>query len=252
MRDRKRFLLPRIFWVSFGGLVLVMVADKAGILRFLRGLVEEKAILPIKQSIYDWKREVKYGRDGCSLEEERKITELEGQIAVLKEENLAQKKMLSAPLPSGWQFLPAKVVEVKEETLVIDKGRKDGVAEGMAAFLEKSFLGKVVEVSEKVSKVRLPSFLNERYVVKFYAKEEGGFLGRGLLEGKGLGKMVVEQVLFSEPVKEGDLVMVDFEGQSLLVGKVKEIIEDKKEVFKKVEVERLYNPDKLQTIFLKK
>jgi len=183
---------------------------------------------------------------------ERTIAELKVQIASLTEENREQKRLLSSPLPRNWQFLTAKVIGLGDETLTIDQGRKEGVKEGMVVISGQTFLGKVVSLSEEMAQVRLPSFFEERLMVRIVAgKDSTGFpRARGLLVGRGQGKMRVEQILTSEEVSQGDLVITNLEGGDLLVGEVEEVMVVKGEVFKSAQVKRLFNPEELETVFL--
>ena len=243
--------VPKIFFGIFGFFLLIFLFDRLGWLSWLRKASEKNLLIPLKQRIYDWKNWRGGGQD-CRLEEERKLAELKKEIAALTEENLAQKRLLSAPLPGNWQFLPVTVLEAKNEILLIDKGRQEGVKEGMVAVLGETYLGKVSKVSEEVSEVKMVTFLGEKLVVEFFSTDKKNFLGRGLLVGWGLGKAIAEQILANEEVKEGDLVMVEVEGKTLLIGKVKELLFKEGEVFKSAGIERLYQPSSLRTIFLLK
>ncbi len=216
----------------------------------VRGLAEKAIVLPIKQKVFDWQRAFKKDLNGCQLKNDGEIAGLKAKIASLTEENLAQKRLLSAPLPKNWQFMPAKVISVQEETLTIDQGKNDGVKEGMAAVLDNNYVGRVDKVSEKLSQVRLPSFMDERLFVKIVSAQNADMLGKGLVIGKGAGQIKIEQILATEPVAKGNLVISEVEGQSLLVGEIEEISEKNGEVFKTAQVKRFYNPEELNTIFL--
>lgn len=241
--------VPKIFFVIMGFFLMIFLFDRFGWLRWSRKVLEKRLFIPFKQRIYDWKN-WRGGRQDCQLEEERRLAELKKEIAALTEENQAQRRLLSAPLPGSWQFLPAKVLGVEKEILIIDKGGQEGVKEGMAAILGETYLGKVSKVSEEVSEVKMVTFLGEKLVVEFFSADKKNFLGRGLLVGWGLGKAIAEQILSNEEVKEGDLVTVEVEGKALSIGKVKEVLFKEGEVFKSAGIERLYQPSSLRTIFL--
>lgn len=228
----------------------VLLLGLTGVLRPFRSLAEKTLIIPLKQKIYDWQRSFKKDLSGCELKNVREIAELKLKIASLTEENQAQRRLLSAPLPKNWQFVAAKVIEVKDEMLMINLGKEDGVKKDMVAVWENNFLGRVVTVSDEASKVKLPSFLDEKLSVKLISSSSTVVLGRGLLVGRGLGQMKVEQILSSEAVTKGNLVTIGVDGEDLLVGEIEEIFEKKGEVFKTAQVGRLYNPEELNTIFL--
>jgi rod shape-determining protein MreC len=233
--------------ITFG---LIYLLGRAGALNWAKRLAERSLIIPGKQAVYDWQRKLKKSSDTCDLAAEKEIAELKVKIASLTDENLQQKRLLSAPVPKNWQFLGGKVIEVANETLTIDRGKQDEVREGMVAVTEGTYLGKVVKVSEAVAEIRLPTFFEEKLAVKIVSADDQVIFGRGLLVGRGQGKMRVEQILSREEIKKGDLVITTIEGGDLLVGEVEEIIEAKGEVFKTVQVKRLISPEELTAIFL--
>jgi len=217
--------------------------------RSFRGLAERTLVIPAKEKIYDLKRFFKKDLAGCWLENEREIAELKTKIASLSEENREQKRLLAAPLPKNWQFLTVKVIGIAGETVTLGAGRNEGVKENMILLFGNTYLGKVRVVSESISQVRLLSFYDEKLAVKIVSKE-GEILGRGLLVGKGEGKMKIEQILYPEGIQKGNLVITSVEDGELLIGEIEEIIEKKGEVFKTALVKRLYNPEELNTVFL--
>ena len=228
--------------------LVIFLLGLTGVLRPAQGFFEKTLVIPTKQKVYDWQRFLKKDLQGCQLENEKQTAELKAKIASLTEENLAQKRLLSAPLPKDWQFLPVKVIEVKEETLTLGQGKQDGVREGMVALFGETYLGKVTVVSEKLSQIRLPSFFEEKLLVRFVSGEAE--VGKGLSIGRGQGRMRVEQILVAEGITKGNLVTTHIGGKDLLVGEVEEVIEKKGEVFKSALVKRFYNPEELDTIFL--
>lgn len=244
----KRKIPPIIFYL-LSILIFIFLLDKVGALRFFRTIAESAIITPVKQKLFDWQRMGKKDLNSCQLKEQSQISELKSKVAALEEENVSQKRLLSAPLPKNWQFLSVKVIAFENEVLTLNLGASDGVKEGMIAVSQDTYLGKVFLVSEKESLVRLPSYSEQRLLVRIIASNNS-FVGKGLLIGRGVGQMKVEQVISSELVKKEDLVVTSAEGKDLVVGQVEEVIENKGEVFKVIQVKRLYNPEELNTIFL--
>ncbi len=248
MFRRRRFPRPLLYLLLI--FLLFWGLSSTGILRALRGWIEKTAVVPVREEVFAWRRFFKKDLSGCELKNERETAELKVKIASLIEENQEQKRLLSSPLPKNWQFLPVKVIGLTGEELTIGAGKSDGVAAGMAALWGETYLGKVTEVSERIAKIRLPSFFEERLVVSIVSAAEKNQLGQGLLVGWGEGRMKVEQILAAEKVEKGDLVMTNVEGGDLLVGEVEEAVYPKGEAFKSASVRRLYNPEELKTIFL--
>lgn len=241
---------PKPFFYLLALLGFIYLLGRIGALNWSKRLVERSLVIPGKQALYDWQRKLKKSSENCELYSEREISELKVKIAELTEENLQQKRLLSAPIPKNWQFLGGKVIGLENETLMIDKGSEDGVREGMVAVVEGTYVGKVVKTSEAVSEIRLPTFFEEKMSVKIVSANDKVLSGRGLLIGRGQGKMRMEQILSREEVKAGDLVITTIEGGDLLIGEVEEVIEAKGEVFKNAQVKRVFSPEELTTVFL--
>lgn len=247
MHNKRR--LPSQFYYFLLFFVLIFLLNFVGAFKGLRGLAESYIVVPIKEKIFTWQRRFKKDLGGCGLINEKEIKELKAKIAVLKEENLSQKRLLSSPLPKNWQFMTVKVIGVEGEELIIGSGARDGVLEGMAAVAGETYLGKVVKVSEKIAAIKLPSYFEEKTVVTIVSKEKETF-GKGLLVGKGEGKMKVEQILSSEKVEKGNLIITNIEGGDLFIGEIEDVFQNSGEVFKNASVKRYYNPEELNTIFL--
>jgi len=245
-----RSKIPKNFTYLLIVLFVIFLGNFFGVFRPIRGLVEKNLVIPGKQKVYDWQRAFKKDGDSCQLECEKEIAELKAKISSLVEENQEQKRLLSVPLPKNWQFLTVKVIDLKDEVLTLNLGKKEGVKEGMVAILGNTYLGKVSKVSEEMSEVRLPSFYEEKIVTILVSPSDYTIVGHGLLVGSGMGKMKVEQILRQEWVQKGDLVVTSVGGGDLLVGEVTEVLQSQGETFKTAQVKRLYEPENLNTIFL--
>lgn len=242
--------IPQELFIVFAVCIILLILGLTGVFRPVRGLMEKTVVIPIKEKIYNWQRAFKKDLDGCQLKDENQIAELKTKIASLAEENLSQKKLLSAPLPKNWQFITTKVVGISNEELTINIGEADGVKVGQAGLFGSTYLGKVGEVSQSLAKIRLPSFIDDKMSVRIVSPDKELNIGKGLLIGKGTGKMKIEQIFSSEEVTSGNLVVVDVEGGNLLVGEVTEVTQNIGEPFKTAGVKLLYNPEELNTIFL--
>ncbi len=243
--------IPSTIYYIFILLLVLFLFDRIGAFKWIRRGVEKGLIIPIKESLFRWQRSLKKDLNGCGLSSESQIAELKMRILSLQKENEDQKRLLSLQLPKDWKFIEAKVIEVTNETLVLNAGRQNGVKEGMTLIFGNTYLGKVFSVSENMSIVHLPSFPEEKSVAFVVLEGESRVtVGRGLLVGFGLGKMKLEQIFLTENIKTKDLVQINIEGGDLLVGKIDEIIEKKGEAFKSAAGKNLYNPEELGTVFL--
>jgi len=87
-------------------------------------------------------------------------------------------------------------------------------------------------------------------VVNIVSVKLDNILGKGLLIGRGQGKMKIEQILSTEGADVGNLVTTSVDNQDLLVGEIDNVFWNKGEVFKAAQVKLLYSSQELNTIFL--
>lgn len=185
------------------------------------------------------------------LEKEKNCSFLESKVTELEKENSNMRKLLGAPLPSQWHFLPAKIIGRDHNDYLIDKGRNDKVVLGQAVISESFFAGKISFVGENIA--RFSSFDNPNLKVAVYLKKKDGgdVIGRGLMRYEA-GKSVVDQILTDEIVEIGDLVLTAGENyvpSDLLIGRVVKLGKVSS-VFQKAEVFPEVDQNDLQIVFL--
>lgn len=187
------------------------------------------------------------------LEKENAL--LLGQLSQLKsveEENEKARHLLGASLPASWHFEPARVVssfasrlyltadfEPKQGTPVITSQEKSGVLVGQV----ESVLGGKIEVILSTS-----DLFKTTVIVR--DKETGERRAAGILVGQA-GRLKLEQVLTSETVKEGDVVVTSGEGlpPELLIGFISKVFENHG-TFQEAEVNYPVDLAKLDFVFL--
>jgi len=236
---------------------LLLALDSLGWMRSVRGMVE-KGTNPLKGGIYRTISNVKYQVSNIKYSREElialkeKVEELEREVAKLKIENSqlkidnqAMRRLLQAPLPPEWKFLPAKTLG-GTRYLTIDKGKRDGVKKGMVVVFEEVLVGRVVGVSEKSAKIMLPTDPESKIAVKV-----GNV--RGILLGES-DRLILTEVLQGRKIKVDGLVVTSGENEvfpaNLLIGKVSKIEKEERQPYQKAEVEPLIEYNKLETVFL--
>jgi len=186
-----------------------------------------------------------------ALEEEvAQLTGVLSQLEACQEEIKASRRLLSAPLPAEWQFLPVKIIKV-ENSFFIDQGKKAGVELGRPLVYENVYLGKVIEVQEQVSRVELVSQEGSKVSIKIKSTE--GIQAKGILNGLGKTQAEVSQILAQETVEKGDLVVTAGDESippDLALAKVEETVKEKNEVYQKAKVRLLIDPEQLTIVFL--
>lgn len=119
--------------------------------------------------------------------------------------------------PDSWQ-----------DTLIVDRGSKDGIEQNMAVMSQSGLVGRIVEVNMASSKVELLTSANQNsnhFPVRISAEDGEAF---GLLRGydEKTGAMIVDQLTGDKQIKAGDTVQTSGLGGNspadLPVGKVVE------------------------------
>jgi rod shape-determining protein MreC len=184
---------------------------------------------------------------------EKEVARLNGLLAQLEacqEENKASRRLLGAPLPAEWQFLPVKIIRVGD-VYFINQGKQAGIELGWPLVWENVYLGQVVEVQEQVSRVKLVGQDGSKISVKIKADEV--VQAKGILYGLGKIQAEVRQILAQEKVAKNDLVMTAGDENvppDLALAKVEEVVKETNEVYQKAKVKLLIDPEELETVFL--
>lgn len=125
------------------------------------------------------------------------------RLAALEQENGRLRRLLGAPLPPAWQFIPAGVVSAGEDGWIIAAGGKDGLTAGMNVLVlggqeGKSgiLLGRIDGVEDYLARVRPAD--NVRAVTA------AGAAGRVIIEA---GRLRLEEVEQKFLLTEGDQVL---------------------------------------------
>lgn len=250
MREKRLFLFLFLFSV------VLFVLDKGKMLAPLRGRIEE-VVNPLRSRIYFLSKKpaqfwqiltVKKDVFEILKKKERELEACQLEIKNLKGENEDLRRLLQAPLPKNWAYLPAQVLG-KNRNLLINKGEKDGVRLGMVVVFENFLVGKVTKVNQFSSLVTLPFDSQSKISVK----TENGV--RGLLEGRFGTRIFLTKVLQREKLEVGEMVLTTGEGDyppNILIGKVKSKAKESQAPFKEVEIEPSLEYERLTTVFLVK
>ncbi len=205
------------------------------------------------------------------------------ELKDLEEENKELREALELGLKTEYRLIFAEVIskKVEEDSILVNRGEKDGVSEGMTAITkERVLLGKVEEVFDDFSKIRLitdKGFTFSVIVEPDIGITRGGLsdnlieeLSQGLAEdssvssaedsvlaaceGKGNFGLKIKFLPQDCQIKEGYIVSTSFLGgifpENLLVGRVKEIEKKDIEVFQEGEISPFFKDLEIETLFL--
>jgi rod shape-determining protein MreC len=253
-------LAVRMFVLWLGLSLALFGLDLLGIFGGVRGMVEA-VLVPVEQTVYGVSRAlrspiqtVRFWRTGVAriADLERQVAELtvdSARLASLEEENTAMRKLLDAPLPAKWSFIPASVVGRGEE-ISIGVGVREGVSTEDVVVWGDVILGIVSEVSQRQSKMRL---LNDpESKIPVYLPSSGA---DGLLQGKFGSQMMLTQVLQSVKLYEDESVVTSGAfgpPRGLVVGRLSEVVSDETDVYQEALIEPIVDVSSLQTVFVVK
>jgi rod shape-determining protein MreC len=218
-----------------------------------RGLniLSGKVLLPIQSSFYD----VRIGLIGSSndLEKEnRRLVSLLSKADSCQKENADMRRLLGAPLPQNWRFLPARIIGWDNNSLLIDKGSADKLTKEMSVVFEDTFVGRISYLGENYSRVDTPISNNLKVPVVVKNFDGEGEIGRGIISSSA-GKIYLERVLPSEKIIVGNYVLTSGEGNfppGLPIGKIKRVLSKEIDIFQRAEIEPLVEYDKIGTVFV--
>lgn len=255
--DWRKKIIPSFLLFFLLSFALILL-DEGGALSGPKGAFEN-LIVPAKARIYHLRQsQISHSEiEKIIGEKERKIASLEGQVSTLKTENAAMKRLLGTPLPSSWRFLPAQVIgEANTQTLQIDKGKGDGVREGMAVVFENALVGKASKVGEHFSEILLPSAPSSRILALTRSSGSSDSpeetKAKGILIGQG-DRMNFERVTLKENLAPGDFLFTsgdEFLPSNLFLGKIAKVYKKEGDIFQKAEVEPAVQSDTLETVFV--
>jgi len=257
MRKKKKEVF--LFAVLAVASLMLIGLDKLDKLNWFKRPVEKLAN-PLLKKVYRLKTGVYYSGladlDPLDLENnvgffEREKAGCQVRLEQLEKENQAMKKLLGAPLPPDWQFIPAQVLGVNQGVMIIDQGSDLGVKNSQVVVFEEALIGKVVKVNPKLSRVQLPLFKDSDIKVKIL-----GTNGQGLVRPGTEGSLILDQVLQEVGLQEGQTVVTSG-GQeeyppNLLVGKIKSIEKQETAVFQQAVLEPLVDYYSLEEVFVVK
>lgn len=186
----------------------------------------------------------------------RELQELKLQVNRYREADLANQRLralLNFKKSIATPLLPAQLVAFDPsgwfQTILIDKGRNDGVVRDMAVVSAEGLVGRVIGVSKHHAKVLL--ILDGNSAVDAYIQRSRA---RGVLVGLGLELCLLKYVQRNEDVQVGDKVISSGMGgvfpKGLLVGTVQEVVRGSSGLFQRVEVEPAVNFGRLEEVLV--
>ncbi|MBP6882019.1 MAG: rod shape-determining protein MreC [Candidatus Levybacteria bacterium] len=195
---------------------------------------------------------------------EQEVNDLRLKLSAKKDQDKeieALRDQFKETAVSPRSLRPAKIIGLRgfipgyplPDELTIDKGHRDGVMEGQVIVVRNNIIGRVEKTSEHISLVEL---LTKEDVSLTAVTSETGALG--VAKGQGEGGIIIDNVLLSESLKVGDLVLskgsVDGSGKgappNLVVGKIHSIEKKPSALFQTAKLDTLVRITNISTVFI--
>lgn len=177
----------------------------------------------------------------------RELTVEAEKVKNLEAENKALKEQLGIPISKERKLIMAGVVGFPKE-LILDKGLKDGVEEGMAVIYKDVFVGKVSKSLFNSSLVFTAS--DPMSKVTAVTSKTGA---KGIVAGQFGSGASLEKVVSEDSLVMDDIVLTSGEDgvlKGLLIGKVSEIKREDAGVFQNAQLSLMLDYSKLTTVFV--
>lgn len=193
-----------------------------------------------------------------NLELKRELDELRlknQRLVELERENKRLKDILNMVEKHPSTMIVARITgeDIKNwfKSIIIDKGRKDGLKERMPVITPKGIVGQIVEVNRGHSKVMVLNDANSCVDTYVEGKET-----RGILEGKGETTLLLKYVLKTDDITVGDkLITSGKDGiypKNLYAGIVISIDRQRPGIFSDIEVMPFNNFKRLEEVIILK
>ena len=135
------------------------------------------------------------------------------------------------------------------KTVLIDKGKEDGVRRGMAVVVPKGIAGQITEVSSHYSKVLL--IIDPNSAVDALVQNDRS---RGIIKGDAAGALIFKYVLRKHDISVGDIVVSSgLDGvfpKGLVLGQVSDVFKPKAGIFQEVTVRPYVDFEKLEEVLV--
>jgi len=177
------------------------------------------------------------------------------KISELEKENKVLREALDVGLEKDFKLAFAEIIgkDIGEDSLIINKGEKDGITPNLAVITQqKILLGQIGEIYDNFSKVVLISNKDSVFEAKIQKEEDSGAI-LGVVKGKGSLQAILDLIPKDREVKEGDTVITSSGGilpSGLLVGYIQKIRKSDIESFQQAEIKPAYDIKELEFVFI--
>lgn len=182
-------------------------------------------------------------------------------IANVQKDNVALRDQFATSETQQLVMVPSHVIGAPQffpgvgepESIIIDQGTRSGIKIGQAVVYKNNVVGTIAQVRSSAALVKLVSSNG----VSFPARTNGTN-ALGVLKGTGNGTMVLDNVVLSDDLRSGDLIItalgqnIDTTGYppGLIIGKITSVEKNPSNLFQRASVKSLVDVTKIADVFV--
>lgn len=247
--QREAAILVSLIIVS----LIILGLDKIKFLNFIKSPAE-RLINPINRWLY--KRKQNSSSPANDPEKQKKLNQLEmdktnlmTKIDILEQENSSMRKLLSAPLPAKFQFIPAQVLAWENGILTIDQGSDNGLIVNQIVVTENFLVGRITSLNPRSSRVSTPLNPKEQLKAKVLKSNV-----KGIVKTDKQGRFILDEVLQQAVLKPEETVITTGEDEiyppNLIIAKIVSAEKKESEVYQQAVLAPFFDFGMLNTIFV--
>lgn len=181
------------------------------------------------------------------------------QLQLLLQDNKALRDQFQTVTPPSVSLIPSEIVSMPQfvpgmsapEDLIISAS--SGIRSSSPVVYQNMIIGKISDVTSSYAKVILVSSKNISFTAR--TAQTGAI---GIIKGQGGGQVIFDNVLLSDSLKIGDMVVTSgetsFDGKGispgLIVGKIISVEKNPSSLFQKASVQTLLDVTHLTMVFV--
>ncbi len=221
----------------------------------------EAGILPVQKNTFLFFSQPHQSEIRSLEEKNLELSQKLIEMKKIEQENQALHDQFQTQDINPQILLPAHIIAMpgflpgitKVESFILDQGSTSGVAVGQAVIYKNNLIGKITEVTDHASKVRLISHTD----IHFTAKDLNSG-AKGIIRGSGEELMYLNNVLISEKLQVGDILITAGDqdiatngfAPGLIIGKIISIDKKPSALFQTAQVQSFIHPISLSVVFV--
>ncbi len=247
----KKILKFKLFFIATAIIILLIFFHQIKLLSPLENFFQ-KIFLPIQLKTYQIANNIQEKANFLSskekiIQENKKLKQeiqnliiKKGQLEELSQENEILRKELNFIKKNNFPFVITQIIGKKNDlgfqTLIINKGKDDGLIEGLPVTTQGFLIGKIIKADKYTAQI-LPITENHSLIaaiIQNYPKTNG------LVKGEYNLSLIMELIPQDIKIQVGDLVITSgLENnipRGLVIGQIEKIINQPEELFQKAQI----------------